>query len=171
MSSNPGNNVCRKCLSVIQIERVGHNPLLTQVVKYIFNSLMMYKASPINPYTGQKQPYNFDKIFSLKAVGKIFEVGMLTTTLLRMFFFHIILNVDVIVRSIIQTISRWTLNHFNAEATFVQRTRIAKTFEKHLNPACWYSLDSSYQVLSDEYPCARVSVIFQVFWIIVYWPN
>ena len=29
--------------------------------------------------------------------------------------------------------------------------------------SCWYSLDSSHRVLSDEYPYARVSVIFQVF--------
>ena len=29
--------------------------------------------------------------------------------------------------------------------------------------SCWYSLDSSHQVLSDEYPCARISIIFQIF--------
>ena len=29
--------------------------------------------------------------------------------------------------------------------------------------SCWYSLDSSRWVLSDECPCARVSVIFQCF--------
>ena len=28
---------------------------------------------------------------------------------------------------------------------------------------CWYPLDSSHWVLSDEYPCARVSVFFRVF--------
>ena len=28
---------------------------------------------------------------------------------------------------------------------------------------CWYSLESSHWVLSDEYPCARVSVILQVY--------
>ena len=29
--------------------------------------------------------------------------------------------------------------------------------------SCWYVLDSCRQVLSDEYSCARVSVIFQFF--------
>ena len=29
--------------------------------------------------------------------------------------------------------------------------------------SCWYLLDSSRRVLSDEYPCASVSVVFQVF--------
>ena len=32
-----------------------------------------------------------------------------------------------------------------------------------LTLSCWYSLDSSRCVLSDEYPYARVSVIFQGF--------
>ena len=32
-------------------------------------------------------------------------------------------------------------------------------------------LDSSCWVLSDEYPFTRVSVIFQFFCIILYWPN
>ena len=36
----------------------------------------------------------------------------------------------------------------------------ARFFENNLNPAMWYSLDSSRWVLSDEYPYARVSVIF-----------
>ena len=35
-------------------------------------------------------------------------------------------------------------------------------FENHLNPSCWYSLDSSHCILSEEYPCARVSIIFSV---------
>ena len=30
--------------------------------------------------------------------------------------------------------------------------------------SCWYSLDSSCGVLSDEYPFARVSDFFSVFW-------
>ena len=35
----------------------------------------------------------------------------------------------------------------------------------------WYPLDSYNCVLSDEYPFARVSVIFQDHCIILYWPN
>ena len=35
----------------------------------------------------------------------------------------------------------------------------------------WYSLESSCWGLSNEYPFARVSVIFQVFRIILYWQN
>ena len=39
-----------------------------------------------------------------------------------------------------------------------------KDFSKTiLTLSCWYSLDSSRWVLSNDYPCARVSVIFQVF--------
>ena len=37
--------------------------------------------------------------------------------------------------------------------------------------SCWYSLESSCRVLSDEYPFARVSVIFQRFCIILCWTN
>ena len=45
-------------------------------------------------------------------------------------------------------------------------------FLKTIYPlSCLYSLDSSYCVLSDEYLCAKVSVIFQVFCILLYWPN
>ena len=32
-----------------------------------------------------------------------------------------------------------------------------------LTLSCWYSLGSSHWALLDEYPCARVSVIFQLF--------
>ena len=39
-----------------------------------------------------------------------------------------------------------------------------------LTLSCWYSLDSSRCVLSDEYLCAKVSVNFKVFCIILYWP-
>ena len=45
-------------------------------------------------------------------------------------------------------------NPSNAKATFVQNTRML---------FCWYSLDSSRGVLSDEYPFARVSVILSGF--------
>ena len=37
--------------------------------------------------------------------------------------------------------------------------------------SCWYSLGSSRWVLSDENPCVRVSVIFQVLCIISYGPD
>ena len=62
-------------------------------------------------------------------------------------------------------------NPSNAEATFVQSTRTQRFLKIFLTLSCWYSLDSSRQVLSDEYPFDRVSVIFQVFCIILYWTN
>ena len=37
--------------------------------------------------------------------------------------------------------------------------------------SCWYSLENSRRVLSDDYPFARVSSIFQDFYIILYWQN
>ena len=37
--------------------------------------------------------------------------------------------------------------------------------------SCWYSLESSLGVLSNKYSSTRVSVIFQVFCTILYWPN
>ena len=36
------------------------------------------------------------------------------------------------------------------------------------NISSWYSLDSSH---SDEYPYGRVSFIFQIFCVILYWAN
>ena len=55
------------------------------------------------------------------------------------------------------------VNPSNAEATFVQSSR-TQIFLKNIESlSCWYSLDSSHWVLSDEYPFARVSVIIQVF--------
>ena len=57
-----------------------------------------------------------------------------------------------------------TLNPSNAGTTLAQSTR-TQTFLKIIKTlSCWYSLDSSRWVLSDEYPFARVSVIFQIFW-------
>ena len=52
------------------------------------------------------------------------------------------------------------LNLAYAEATFVQSTRIQRFL---ITLSCWYLLESSHLVLSDEYPYARVSVIFQFF--------
>ena len=51
----------------------------------------------------------------------------------------------------------------NAEATFVQSTRMQSFLKTILTLSCWYSLDSSQWVLSDEYPCVRVSIIFSFF--------
>ena len=49
-------------------------------------------------------------------------------------------------------------NPSNAEATFVQSTRM-QTFLKSIQTLlCWYSLDSSHRVRSGEYPFARVSI-------------
>ena len=52
------------------------------------------------------------------------------------------------------------VNPSNAEATFVQSTRMQRFLKTILTLSCWYSLDSSHLVLSDEYPYTRVSVIF-----------
>ena len=62
-------------------------------------------------------------------------------------------------------------NPSNAEATFVQSTRTQIFLKTIQTLSCWYSLDSSRGVLSDEYPFARVSVIFQDFCINLYWPK
>ena len=62
-------------------------------------------------------------------------------------------------------------NPFIAEATFVQSTRMQRFLKNILTLSCWYSLESSCWVLSDEYPCARVPIIFQAFCIILSWQN
>ena len=54
-------------------------------------------------------------------------------------------------------------NPYNAEATFVQSTRTQRFLKIIQTLSCWYSLESSRGVLSDEYPVARVSVIFPGF--------
>ena len=55
------------------------------------------------------------------------------------------------------------LNPSNAKATFIQSTRMQRFLKTIETLSCWYSLESSHWVLSDEYPFARVSVIFQFF--------
>ena len=52
------------------------------------------------------------------------------------------------------------INHSNAEATFIQRTKMQRFLKTILTLSSWYSLDSSHGVLSDEYP---FSVILQLF--------
>ena len=59
--------------------------------------------------------------------------------------------------------SQYPINPANAEATFVKSTRMQKSLKIIETLSCWYSLDSSWWVLSDEYPSARVSVIFRFF--------
>ena len=68
----------------------------------------------------------------------------------------------------------FTADFFNPskdEATFVQSTRTQRFLKNILNVSCGYSSDSSHRGLSNEYPCAIVSVIFQDFCIIFYRPN
>ena len=55
------------------------------------------------------------------------------------------------------------LNLSSVEATFVQSPRMPRFLKIIWTLPCWYSLDSSRWVLSDEYPCTRVLIIFQVF--------
>ena len=62
-------------------------------------------------------------------------------------------------------------NPSDAELNFIQCTKKQKIMKIILTLSCWYSLERSRWVLSDEYPFARVSVIFQVFCLILYWPN
>ena len=52
---------------------------------------------------------------------------------------------------------------YDAEVTFAQSTRVQRSLKTILTLSCWYSLDSSHRVLSDEYPYAWVLVIFQGF--------
>ena len=58
-------------------------------------------------------------------------------------------------------------NLFNAEATFVQSARTQR-FKKKSSKPCHVGI---HWIALAEYPFARVSVIFQVFYIILYWPN
>ena len=62
-------------------------------------------------------------------------------------------------------------NPFHTEASLVQGRKMPKVLKTIETLSFWYSLESSRWVLSDEYPYARVSVIFQLFCIILYWPN
>ena len=61
------------------------------------------------------------------------------------------------------SLSCTTINPSNAEATFFQSARTQRFLKTIRTLSCWYSLESSLLVLSDEYPFARVSVIFQLF--------
>ena len=61
------------------------------------------------------------------------------------------------------TIYHLEFNPPNAEATFFQSIRMQSFWKILIILSCWYSLDSSPRVLSDEYPCARISIIFQCF--------
>ena len=62
-----------------------------------------------------------------------------------------------------QTINFLGLNPSNAEATFVQSSRTQRFLKTIQTLSCWYSLESSRGVLSDEHPFARVSIIVQGF--------
>ena len=63
------------------------------------------------------------------------------------------------------------VNPSTAKVIFIQSTGL-KDFRKPSKPCNagihWIVLT---EVLSDECPCARVSLTFQVFGIILYWPN
>ena len=58
-------------------------------------------------------------------------------------------------------------NPSNAKATFVQSTRMQR-FLNHLNPVMLVFIGLLLLSISDEYPYARVSIIFQLFCIIFY---
>ena len=54
------------------------------------------------------------------------------------------------------------INPPNAEATFVQSTRMQRFLTIILTLSCCYSFNSSQYVLPEEYPCARVLNILQL---------
>ena len=56
-----------------------------------------------------------------------------------------------------------SINPSNTKATFVQSTGYKYSYKPSKPCHVWHSLDSSRRALSDEYPCARVSVIFNFF--------
>ena len=68
-------------------------------------------------------------------------------------------------------VSKRQFNPSNVVTTFVQGTRMQGFLKIIQTLSCWYSLDGSCWVLSYEYPYVRVSVIFQVFCIILCWLN
>ena len=61
------------------------------------------------------------------------------------------------------TLQILTLNPSNAEANFVQSTKMQNSLKTSSTLSCWYSLDSPRWALADEYPFARVSIIFRFF--------
>ena len=64
-----------------------------------------------------------------------------------------------------------TLNPSAAKVTFIQCTKKQKIMKIILTLSYWYSLESSYWVQSNEYTFATVSVISQLFIIILCWIN
>ena len=58
-----------------------------------------------------------------------------------------------------------------SKTTFVQWARMQRYLKTILTVSCRYSLDNSHCVLSNEYPHARVSGIFELFCIILHRPN
>ena len=58
------------------------------------------------------------------------------------------------------------MNPSNAEATFVQSTRMQQFLKNIETLSCWYALVSCRRELLNKYPFDRVSVNFQVFCII-----
>ena len=54
----------------------------------------------------------------------------------------------------------------NAKTTLVQSTQMQRFLKTILTLSCWYSLESSHWVLSDEYPISKVSVIFFSFFVL-----
>ena len=72
---------------------------------------------------------------------------------------------------------KWTLTIYNLVMSDFKdhctiRPCLPASFLKIIQTmSCWYSLDSPHWVLSDEYPDARVSTIFQVFCSILYCTN
>ena len=76
-----------------------------------------------------------------------------------------------VIMNIYQFLSSSRNNPSNAEATFIQKTKM-QTFLKIIPTlSCCYSLDSFRRILSDEYPYARISVINQLFCIILHRPR
>ena len=73
-------------------------------------------------------------------------------------------------QSLPNNISRNNISHISEFSTLTLpmlrllsfKAQGRKDFGNHLTLPCWYSLESSRWVLSDEYPCARVQSFFSV---------
>ena len=66
-------------------------------------------------------------------------------------------------RNILTCVSSWNPLHLTLPMLGLLSSKRKDFWKLISNLSCWYSLDSSCWALSDECPCARFSVIFQIF--------
>ena len=126
-----------------------------------FESSAMPELAPRFPITGEHTGYSVQQIEK-----KLEGSGQIATQILRVF---ISVQRSDVNRS--PGTYEGCVNPSNAEAIHIQSTRMQIFLKTSETLSCWYSLNSSRCVVSDEYPCAGDSLIFQFISIISRWPN